>query len=163
MIKLELKFETVPKFHWIEQSELEEEVVMKRVEERKEDMQHFWDTPTHTGNFHNLLLDYDSPIRDILSCVTSDNVKVSGNGEKLEFLITYYIELLDGYKWADLRARLGKIGVYACDYIIELLDSDNLGLDVGILYNPDEELDALWVSVTCDSSKTSCYVEIVGE
>lgn len=41
MIKLELKFETVPKFHWIEQSELEEEVVMKRVEERKEDMQHF--------------------------------------------------------------------------------------------------------------------------
>ena len=159
-MKLQLKFETVPVFHWNDQSELDENEVMKRVEERKGDMQHFWDTPTHAGSFRNLLLDFDSPIRDILSYMTSDNVKVSGNGEKLEFLITYYVELLDDYTWVDISGKLDKIGVYACDYIIEVLDSDNLGLEVGILYNEDEELDAFWVSVTCDYSKTSCYVEI---
>lgn len=40
-MKLQLKFETVPVFHWNDQSELDENEVMKRVEERKGDMQHF--------------------------------------------------------------------------------------------------------------------------
>lgn len=64
-MKLQLKFKTIPVFHWNDHSELDENEVMKRVEDRRSSMEFHYDVMS--WNFEMLgVLICESPIKDYL-------------------------------------------------------------------------------------------------
>lgn len=159
-MELRLKFETVPVFHWNDQSELDEKEVMRRVEERRINMEFYYDMMTWQYEMMGLLL-CESPIKDYLVKGTHVSHTCSGDGEKIEVSVIYDFNTTgDG---AELTSKLNETSDYLRDLLMNYLPSFDLGLDTGILRNPDENGDELQVGVTCDPNNTKCTIEVVEE
>ena len=159
-MKLQVKFKTVPIFHRNDQSELGEQEVMKRVEERRSNMEFHWDIFLWHFDVIDMLMT-DSPIADYLAigrCATQTH---SGNGDKIEVVVTYDVILSDDS--AQLSNKLNETSDYLRGLLMYQLPFNDLGLDTGILSNPDENGDEVKVGVTCDPNNTQCTIEIVEE
>lgn len=159
-MKLQVKFKTVPVFHWNDQSELDEQEVMRRVEERRSNMEFHWDTFLWYFDVIDMLMT-DSPIADCLEmgqCVAQTH---SGNGDKIEVVVTYNVILSDDS--ASSSNKLNETSDYLRGLLMYQLPFNDLGLDTNILSNPDENGDEVKVGVTCDPNNTQCTIEIVEE
>ena len=93
-MKLQVKFKTVPVFHWNDQSVLDEHEVMKRVEERRNNMEFHWDIFLWYFDVIDMLMT-DSPISDYLAIGRCAAQTHSGNGDKIEVDVTYDVILSD--------------------------------------------------------------------
>jgi hypothetical protein len=159
-MKLQVKFKTVPVFHWNDQSELDEQEVMKRVEERRSNMEFHWDELTwHVEVLSELVS--DSPISKYLVSGTLDNESYTGSGDVIDISVTYNFETT-GNK-SELTSKLGETAECLLELLTYHLPFVDLGLDTGILSNPDENGDEVKVGVTCDPNNTQCTIEIVEE
>ena len=159
-MKLQVKFKTIPVFHWNDQSELDEQEVMKRIEERRSSMEFHWDTFLWYFDVIDMLMT-DSPIADYLAmgrCATQTH---SGDGDKIEVDVTYDVILSDNL--TQLSTKLNETSDYLRGLLMYQLPFNDLGLDTGILSNPDENGDEVKVGVTCDPNNTQCGIEIVEE
>lgn len=159
-MKLQLKFETVPVFHWNDQSELDENEVMKRVEERRSNMEFYYDMMTWQYEMMGLLL-CESPIKDYLVNGKHVGHNHNGNGDKIEVSVIYDFHTTGDA--TELTSRLNETSEYLRDLLMNYLPSFDLGLDTGILSNSNENGDEFWIGVTCDPNNTKCTIEIVEE
>ena len=160
-MKLQLKFKTIPVFHWNDHSELDENEVMKRVEDHRSSMEFHYDVMS--WNFEMLgVLICESPIKDYLVKGTHVSHNCNGNGEKVEVSVIYDFNIARD-SVVDLSSKLNETSEYLRELLMNYLPAYDLGLDTGILSNPDENGDEFWVGVTCDPNNTKCTIEIVEE
>lgn len=159
-MKLQLKFETTPVFHWNDQSELDENEVMKRVEKRRSNMEFYYDMMTWQYEMMGVLL-CESPIKDYLVNGAHESHTYRGNGDKIEVSVVFDFNITrDGN---ELLTKLDEASEYLRELLMNYLPAYDLGLDTGILSNPDENGDEFWIGVTCDPNNTKCTIEIVEE
>lgn len=159
-MKLQVKFKTVPVFHWNDQSELDENEVMKRIEERRSNMEFHWDVFLWHFDVIDMLVS-DSPIADYLVTGRCVGQKHTGNGDEIEITTIYDVMLDNDYN--QLGDKLNETSDYLRGLLIYQLPFNDLGLDTGILSNPDENGDEIKVGATCDPNNTQCTIEIVEE
>lgn len=159
-MKLQLKFETIPVFHWNDQSELDENEVMKRVEDRRSSMEFHYDVMS--WNFEMLgVLICESPIKDYLVKGTHVSHNCNGDGDKIEVSVVFDFNITgDGN---ELLTKLDEASEYLRELLMNYLPAYDLGLDTGILSNPDENGDEFRIGVTCDPNNTKCTIGIVEE
>ena len=159
-MKLQVKFKTVPVFHWNDQSVLDEHEVMRRVEERRNNIEFHWDIFLWHFDVIDMLMT-DSPIADHLAIGRCAAQTHSGNGDKIEVDVTYDVILSDDS--TQLSNKLNETSEYLRGLLMYQLPFNDLGLDTSILSNPDENGDEVKVGVTCDPNNTQCTIEIVEE
>lgn len=157
-MKLQLKFETVPVFHWNDQSVLDEHEVMKRVEERRNNMEFHYDVMSWNFEILGVLI-CESPIKDYLVKGTHVSHNSNGDGEKIEVSIIYDFHMVGDV--AELTSKLNETSDYLRELLMNYLPSFDLGLDTGILSNSDENGDEFCIGVTCDPNNTKCTIETV--
>lgn len=160
-MKLQLKFETVPVFHWNDQSELDEHEVMSRVDERRSTMEFYYDMMTWQFEMMGLLL-CESPIKDYLVNGAHVSHEYNGNGDEIEVSVIYDFNIARD-SVVELSNKLTETSEYLRELLMNYLPAYDLGLDTGILSNPDENGDEVKVGVTCDPNNTQCTIEIVEE
>lgn len=159
-MKLQVKFKTVPVFHWNDQSDLDEKEVMKRVSERRSNMEFYYDMMTWQYEMMGLLL-CESPIKDYLVNGKHVGHNYNGNGDEIEVSVVFDFNTFGDL--TDLSNKLDETSGYLRELLMNYLPAYDLGLDTGILNNPDENGDELQVEVTCDPNNTQCTIEIVKE
>ena len=159
-MKLQVKFKTVPSFHWNDQSELDEKEVMKRVEERKSNMEFHWDVFLWHFDVIDMLIS-ESPIADYLVMGRCNSQTHVGNGDEINISVTYDVVLSNNS--TQLGDKLNETSDYLRGLLMYHLPFNDLGLDTGILSNPDENGDEVKVGVTCDPNNTQCTIEIIEE
>lgn len=160
-MRLQLKFETIPVFHWNNQSKLDENEVMKRVEERKSNMEFYYDMMTWQFEIMGILI-CESPIKDYLVNGAHVSHECNGDGDEIEVSVIYDFNIARD-SVVDLSSKLNETSKYLRELLMNYLPAYDLGLDTGILSNPDESGDEFWVGVTCDPNNTKCTIEIVEE
>ena len=158
-MRLQLKFETVPVFHWNDQSKLDEQVVMKRVEERRSNMEFYYDMMTWQFEMMGLLI-CESPIKDYLVNGAHVSHEYNGNGDEIDVSVIYDFNIARD-SVVELPNKLTETSEYLRELLMNYLPTYDLGLDTGILSNPDENGDEVKVVVTCDPNNTQCTIEIV--
>lgn len=159
-MKLQVKFKTIPVFHWNDQSELDEKEVMKRIEERRGNMEFHWDVFLWHFDVIDMLMT-DSPMADYLVMGRCNSQTHVGNGDEIDINVTYDVALNDNS--TQLGDKLNETSDYLRGLLMYHLPFNDLGLDTGILSNPDENGDEVKVGVTCDPNNTQCRIEIVEE
>lgn len=159
-MKLQVKFTTIPVFHGNDQSDLDEKEVMKRVDERRSNMEFYYDVMTWQYEMMGLLL-CESPIKDYLVNGKHLGHNYNGNGDKIEVSVVFDFNTFGDL--TDLSNKLDETSEYLRELLMNYLPAYDLGLDTGILSNPDENGDELQVGVTCDPNNTQCTIEIVKE
>lgn len=159
-MKLQVRFKTVPVFHWNDQSELDEQEVMKRLEERRSNMEFHWDVFLWHFDVIDMLMT-DSPIADYLVMGRCVGQKHTGNGDEIDINVTYDVVLSNNS--TQLGDKLNETSDYLRGLLMYHLPFNDLGLDTGILSNPDENGDEVKVGVICDPDNTQCTIEIVEE
>lgn len=159
-MELQLKFETVPVFHWNDQSELDEKEIMRRVEERRINMEFYYDMMTWQYEMMGLLL-CESPIKDYLVNGAHVSHEYNGSGDKIEVSVIFDFNTFGDV--TGLSNKLNEASEYLRELLMNYLPAYDLGLDTGILSNPDENGDEFWVGVTCDPNNTQCTIEIIEE
>ena len=117
-MKLQLKFETVPVFHWNDQSELDEKEVMRRVKERRSNMEFYYDMMTWQYEMMGLLL-CESPIKDYLVNGAHVSHKYNGNGDKIEVSVVFDFNTFRDS--TDLSNKLDETSEYLRELLMNYL------------------------------------------
>lgn len=159
-MKLQIKFKTVPVFHWNDQSELSESEVMRRVEERRSNMEFYWDESVWQHDMVDMFI-RESPIAALISNSQYKSHTHNCNGDELNISMVY--EVTARFDESQVVSKLNELSEYVMDYLKYQLPFFDLGLDTGILSNPNENGDEFWVGVTCDPNNTQCTIEIAEE
>lgn len=103
----------------------------------------------------------DSPIADYLVMGICNSQTHVGDGDKIDISVTYDVALSNNS--TQLSDKLNETSDYLRGLLMYHLPFNDLGLDTGILSNPDENGDEVKVGVTCDPDNTQCTIEIVEE
>lgn len=159
-MKLQVRFKTIPVFHWNDQSELSEKEVVRRIEERRSNMEFHWDVFLWHFDVIDMLVT-DSPIADYLVMGRCSSQTHVGNGDRIDISVTNDVALSNNS--TQLGDKLNETSDYLCGLLMHHLPFNDLGLDTGILSNIDETGDEVKVGVTCDPNNTQCRIEIVEE
>lgn len=123
-------------------------------------MEFYYDMMTWQYEMMGLLL-CESPIKDYLVNGTCVSHTYNGNGDKIEVSVTFDFNTFGDS--TDLLNKLDEASEYLRELLMNYLPAYDLGLDTGILSNPDENGDEVKVGVTCDPNNTQCTIEIVEE
>ena len=86
----------------------------------------------------------------------------NGNGDEIDVSVIYDFNIARD-SVVELSNKLTETSEYLRELLMNYLPAYDLGLDTGILSNPDENGDEVKVVVTCDPNNTQCTIEIVEE